>query len=328
MSLRYYNGGIIKPGYSSLLVPGAPTIGIATAGDARASVAFTAPTDIGGSAITSYRVVSSPGGFSAIGTASPITVTGLTNGIAYTFSVAAINSYGQGTFSAPSASVTPIFVPPTPSPVITSNLRVNLDAANYTSGSTWSDSSGNGLNATLFNNPTYTASNGSYFTFNGTNQYATTSTASTATSNVTMQVWVNITTPNKGCFVSNGNNSGSNGYGVGIGINTVDSIGSNLVGLISNVTWLPTGVTLSAGWQLISMVLTTSNTILLYINGTQAGSWTNQISSVVGGLVIANEVGGARYYSGKIGQVLLYTTALSQSQIVQNYDAIRARYGV
>lgn len=110
MSMRYPNGAIIKPGFNPVLIPGAPTIGTVTGGDSQVIVAFTAPTDIGGSAITSYQVVSSPGSIIATGASSPITVTGLTNGTAYTFRVAAVNSYGAGTFSAASASVTPALV--------------------------------------------------------------------------------------------------------------------------------------------------------------------------------------------------------------------------
>ncbi|MBB5048945.1 hypothetical protein HNR60_003716 [Rhodopseudomonas rhenobacensis] len=89
------------------VVPGAPTIGTATAGDAQATVTFTAPASNGGSAITDYTVTSSPGGFTGSGGASPITVTGLTNGIAYTFTVIATNSAGTGADSAASNSVTP-----------------------------------------------------------------------------------------------------------------------------------------------------------------------------------------------------------------------------
>ncbi|SFN92735.1 Putative Ig domain-containing protein, partial [Thioclava dalianensis] len=91
--------------------PSAPTIGSATAGDASASVSFAAPASTGGSAITGYTVTSSPGGLTGTGTASPITVSGLTNGTAYTFSVTATNSAGTGAASAASNSVTPIGVP-------------------------------------------------------------------------------------------------------------------------------------------------------------------------------------------------------------------------
>ena len=88
-------------------VPGAPTIGTATAGDAQASITFTAPGSDGGSAITGYTATSSPGGFIGAGTASPITVTGLTNGTLYTFTVTATNAIGTGPASSASNSVTP-----------------------------------------------------------------------------------------------------------------------------------------------------------------------------------------------------------------------------
>ena len=88
-------------------VPGAPAIGIATAGDAQASISFAAPVSNGGSVITGYTMTSSPGAFTGTGTSSPITVTGLTNGTAYTFTVTATNSAGTGSASAASNSVTP-----------------------------------------------------------------------------------------------------------------------------------------------------------------------------------------------------------------------------
>ncbi|MGI2146376.1 Ig-like domain-containing protein [Shewanella frigidimarina] len=89
------------------VVAGAPTIGIATAGDAQASVSFTAPTNTGGAAITAYTVTSSPGGLTASGAGSPLTVIGLTNGTAYTFSVTATSSLGTSIASSMSNSVTP-----------------------------------------------------------------------------------------------------------------------------------------------------------------------------------------------------------------------------
>ena len=93
--------------YGNYTVPGAPSIGAATAGNAQATVSFTAPASNGGSAITSYTVTSNPGGLAATGSASPIIVTGLANGTAYNFTVTARNAIGAGAASAASNSVTP-----------------------------------------------------------------------------------------------------------------------------------------------------------------------------------------------------------------------------
>ena len=59
--------------------PGTPTIGAATAGNASATVAYTAPSYTGKGGAVTYRATSSPGGLTGTG-ASPITVSGLTNG--------------------------------------------------------------------------------------------------------------------------------------------------------------------------------------------------------------------------------------------------------
>jgi hypothetical protein len=111
--LQIYNGTIwtsLTAGTASGL-PGAPTIGTATEGPAQAKIPFTAPASNGGSTITSYTATSTPGSFTGTLTqagSGTITVTGLTNGTAYTFTVTATSATGTGAASAASNSVTPI----------------------------------------------------------------------------------------------------------------------------------------------------------------------------------------------------------------------------
>jgi hypothetical protein len=102
--------GFIRPGFDPLKNPDAPTAVSATGGNESASVAFTPPANVGGSAISQYQAVAYTGGNivgNTTGTASPINVTGLTNGTAYTFQVWALNTYGPGPFSAMSGGAVP-----------------------------------------------------------------------------------------------------------------------------------------------------------------------------------------------------------------------------
>ena len=102
--------------------PDAPTIGTANAGNAQATVSFTAPSNDGGSVITSYTATSNPGDITGTVTQSGsgnITVPGLTNGTSYTFTVTATNAIGTSAASVASTSVTPAIatVPYTPTNV-------------------------------------------------------------------------------------------------------------------------------------------------------------------------------------------------------------------
>ena len=124
------------------IVPAAPARVVAARGHRSAVVMWTPPAN-GGSAITSYRVVASPGGRSCVARgASRCTVTGLVNGRSYRFSVTAANATSTGRPSLPSAAVVPAPVPGAPRHVrmVRGNGRVTIS---------WAAPSSNGVAAVL-----------------------------------------------------------------------------------------------------------------------------------------------------------------------------------
>ena len=116
--------GTSLPAYSAptalvLSVPDAPVNVVASPGDGQVTVTFSPGPD--GSGVLGYTVTASPGGATATGSSSPITIAGLTNGIRYTFTVTATNAAGTGPASAPSNIAIPAkarpAVPDPPPPV-------------------------------------------------------------------------------------------------------------------------------------------------------------------------------------------------------------------
>ncbi|AEV85753.1 Protein sidekick-2 [Actinoplanes sp. SE50] len=95
-----------------------PTGVSATADDREIAVSWTVPADLGSGTLTRYTATTSPGGNTCTsGTATTCTITGLTNGTAYTVTVTATTTVGTSTASGPSAPVTPVAGPLRPSGV-------------------------------------------------------------------------------------------------------------------------------------------------------------------------------------------------------------------
>lgn len=88
--------------------PTAPTVIVALPGDGQATVQFTSPSNASSVNIIGYTVTSTPGNITASGIKSPITITGLTNGVSYQFKVVAVNSGGIGDESVLSNTIVPI----------------------------------------------------------------------------------------------------------------------------------------------------------------------------------------------------------------------------
>jgi hypothetical protein len=157
---------------SAPTVPGAPTAVSATAGNASATVSWTAPSSNGGSAITSYTVTPVTGGVSQ--TSLAVTVTGppplatsamvpnLTNGTPYTFTVTAANVVGAGPASAASNAVTPTAAGP-----VTVDKTVFTDGSGTMTSPSLTTASANDLLVAFVASDGPTQANGQTFTVTG-----------------------------------------------------------------------------------------------------------------------------------------------------------------
>jgi len=112
MAITDRKGGFVFPGYDPLQVPNPPT-GVSSTTIPDAAVTFTAPTVVGGAAITSYTATATPASGATVsvsGGSSPLTFSGLTVGTVYSIKVTAFNKFGPSAASS-SVSVTPAYAP-------------------------------------------------------------------------------------------------------------------------------------------------------------------------------------------------------------------------
>jgi len=184
-------------------VPDQPTIGTASAGNAQATVIFTAPVSNGGSVVTSYTVTSSPGNISGTGSVSPITVSGLTNGTAYTFTVKATNAIGNSVASSASNSVTLLLtdIDGNVYNIVTIGTQVwmagNLKTTKYNDGTAIPNITDNaawytlttGAYTDIYNDPSYSTTYGRLYNWYVVDNNAATKMASNGGKNVCPTSW-------------------------------------------------------------------------------------------------------------------------------------------
>jgi len=192
--------GIRSSAQDNFIAPDAPTgVSATDVGTSRAfnngaaTVTFTAPTTGNTVGITSYTATSSPGGYTASGASSPLTVTGLQSNTSYTFTVTATNAYGTSSASSASASITATTVPDTPAaPTVSSVSNQSTDVVSWTapatggkaiSGYTWSSSDGkSGSTASTSVNVTQEAGTAQTYNVYATNANGNSSTSANSTS--------------------------------------------------------------------------------------------------------------------------------------------------
>ena len=219
--------------------------------------------------------------------------------------------------------------------VVTSGLLLNLDAGNLksypTSGTAWTDLSGNANNGTLVNSPTYSSTNGGILTFNGSTQYGSTPLSLGGYTAYTVAAWIKTTTTGKEITST---------YGAG---NVFELFILN-DGKLSAYTYGPTfaytyrastSSVATGSWVHCAGVYQGSTaTLNTYVNGalangTLAGATIpTSLAVSASTVVIGNVNSGSYFFNGSMGQISIYNRALSADEIAQNYNALRGRYGL
>jgi hypothetical protein len=220
--------------------------------------------------------------------------------------------------------------------IVTSGLTLNLDAGSVisypTTGASWYDVSYNNYNATLNNGPTFSNSGvSSSIVFDGVDDNVTTGLKPTSYNNTTQLIWYKWDGVNQIKVLTYLGRSCCHGFGLLIHDGIGGSIG-NRVGVLYGGNFYnainsgSTYVTLSSNtWSQLAITRDTSITTL-YLNGSVVGS-TNRTpgTNTSYDFTYGDSLVGA---SGNVSNIQFYNRVLSQSEITQNYNALKGRYGL
>jgi len=212
--------------------------------------------------------------------------------------------------------------------IVTDSLTLQLDASNASSypgsGTTWFDLAGAQQNITLVNSPTYTATAPSYFTFNGSNQRGTGTGAVLSSTTYTKSVWFYLN-----AYVDNNLVSSETGghYMFFAGGNKLYSGNSNWAGFPSN---FPSVASFSLNtWYNATITFNTTDGMKLYINGNLDSSYTTIKTAFTGdGSTNIASYGAGNLLNGRIAKVYCYNRSLTAAEVLQNYNADKAKFGL
>jgi len=210
--------------------------------------------------------------------------------------------------------------------IVTNGLVLSLDAADrnsYVSGSTtWSDLTGNGNNGTLTNGPTFNTGSGGAIVFDGSNDYCITNYTNNPTY-FTFECTLKVNDPSSTkVFVGKYNGAGD-AYWMGVytgGQQFIFSVNSGV---------LNSGVTVSTSQIYTVSCIVGSVNQEIYVNGAIKNSTGTTTTSPGGGLVLAAFGSNLGFYSNiNIYNFRFYNRALSATEIAQNYNATKTRFGL
>ena len=210
--------------------------------------------------------------------------------------------------------------------IVTNGLVLSLDAANNKSyprsGTTWTDLSGNSNNGTLTNGPTFSGANGGSIVFDGTNDY--TSTNFKPSGERSYFIWVKFSslTHSSGYQLTGTQESNAFTY---IGIENGGGIyyyaGASTGGNIGNPVTVNT-------WVNIGFALFPDGSRRVYKNGIEIHYNTGGLGGTATLEFSVGCINQNHFITGNISQVSIYNRALSATEILQNYNATKNRFGL
>jgi hypothetical protein len=216
-------------------------------------------------------------------------------------------------------------------PIITNGLILNLDAG-YTpsyprTGTTWYDLAYSGNNGTLTNGPTYNSSNGGSIVFDGVDDFVQCTGSLTLTS-ATFVSWIKRNgnqTQYDGILFSRGTNT------TGMNFFSSNQLGYHWNDAVPTYIWASGLIIPDLTWCMIavSVTSTSATAYLCQASGiTTSTNTTSHASTVLNDIKIAQDDAGSRFFNGNIAISQLYNRALSLTEITQNFNAQKARFGL
>ena len=215
--------------------------------------------------------------------------------------------------------------------IVSNGLVLNYDAAQLRSypgsGTTWTDLSGNGLNGTLTNGPTFNSANGGIIVFDGTNDYATISHNSILNfSALSIACWYK-TTQGVGAYITT---KLDDSFYLGIG---PPGITANKMSFFLNGTsggWLQSLANANSGNWTYVVATWSGGTSRIYLNGVldNSATRTGTLATGTSAVTLATRLGSGLFLNGSISNFQLYNIALSATEVAQNYNAVKSRFGL
>lgn len=222
-----------------------------------------------------------------------------------------------------------------PPELVTNGLILYLNASSYTgTGITWNDNSGQNNTGTLVGSPVFTSSPAS-FTFDA-NKHAATTKSDISLTTATFIAWVNPSQTQgsyTGVIFNRYGNNGSAAYATGLDLYTSNSVGYHWNDNVATYNWnsglnVPNNV-----WSMIAITVS-ANSATAYLcnsNGIATAVNNNSHSTLTGlNFYIACDPSdkASRAFIGKIGKAMIYSSALTLSEITSTFDAQKSTYGL